>query len=226
MVNLSSLACHKVLAYVIQGTRARHLLAQKNFGTRCLACIQDVYYADDLSASVFRMLICHRHMLRDSIVSVCFILAGRKGEAILSIGADHLPGILIQIKSIWRWKDFVAAGICVLEALSVLCGLWWEWSVCSSPFICVPLTAHRGCPVRSCRKNFCCYLPKTMHRDMFPFLHSACEQWYHRLCQIHCGNLFDKCLMWFIYRFGASSPLPCLCTLSIITTMNTTMIYL
>ena len=35
------------------------------------------------------MLICHRHMLRDSIVSVCFILAGREGEAILSIGADH-----------------------------------------------------------------------------------------------------------------------------------------
>ena len=52
MVNLSSLACHKVLAYVIQGTRARHLLEQKNFGTRCLACIQDVYYADNVSESL------------------------------------------------------------------------------------------------------------------------------------------------------------------------------
>ena len=52
MVNLSSLACHKVLAYVIQGTRARHLLAQRNFGTRCLACVQGVYDANDVSASL------------------------------------------------------------------------------------------------------------------------------------------------------------------------------
>ena len=153
------------------------------------------------------MLICHCHMLRDAIVSVCFILAGRKGEAILSIGADHLLVILIQIKSIWRWKDFVAAGICVLEASSVLCGLWWEWSFCSSPFICVPLTAHCGCPVRRSRKNVCCYLPKECVETCFLFytLHvnngtTGCTKFTVETCLI---NALLICLqIWCVFSIA------------------------